>query len=154
MKAYLCQTEDGPQYIHLQADAKRIDKNYQTVEIDVAKGPLLDMLNDLMRRAYAGSTLEEPAVASRPAPLRPAEDEVGTFAVGNEPPAADRYAGDLYLVREGQKCNVCLTNKDIAAWRASSEASIEVSEVVSHITDKNHLDRLAELIALRKADLG
>lgn len=49
MKAYLCQTELGPQYIHLQAEAKKLDPSFQTVEIDTAKEALLTMLNALLR---------------------------------------------------------------------------------------------------------
>lgn len=53
MKYYLCQTPNGPQLADTQANAKALDKNYQTVEIDFAKHPMMDHLNDLMRRAHA-----------------------------------------------------------------------------------------------------
>ena len=154
MKFYLCQTADGPQYVHLQADAKKIDPNYETVEIDLSKAAIMDRLNDLMRRAYGPAASEGPTVVSRPAPPRPSKGSIGTFAEGNEPPEAGRYAGDRHLVKEGRKCNVCLTNADIEKWRASSEASIELSDFVAHITEKIHLDRIGELIEIRKAELG
>lgn len=79
MKAYLCQTDAGPQYIHLQADAKKLDPSFVTEDIDLTKEPLLARINDLMRRAHANEvapavSLEEeqdinpPALASPPAP--------------------------------------------------------------------------------------
>lgn len=70
MKFYLCQTEDGPQYQHLQSEAKKTDPNFQTIELDTSKGPLMDLLNRLMRQAHAatGAASEEPATVSRPAP--------------------------------------------------------------------------------------
>ena len=154
MKAYLCETESGPQYVHLQADAKRLDRNYQTVEIDTAKGPLLDMLNDLLRRAHGAATPEEPVAHSRPAPPPPPKGSIGTFAEGNEPPPAGRYAGDLHLVKEGRKCNVCLVNDKIERWRASSEVSIELSDLVMHLTEPRHIQIIEELLADRKTQLG
>lgn len=151
MKAYLCQTSDGPQYVHLQADAKRLDKNHETVEIDTAKGPLLDLLNELLRQAHLAQGGEEPAVF-RPQPAPP-KGSIGTFAEGNEAPP-HRYVGETHLVKEGRMCNVCLTNATIEKWRASSEASGELGDVIVHLTDKVHLDRISELIEMRKADLG
>lgn len=59
MKFYLCQTPEGPQYVHLQADAKKIDPKFETVEVDLAKEPIMNRLNDLMRKAHAAS-LPEP----------------------------------------------------------------------------------------------
>lgn len=76
MKAYLCQTPDGPQYQHLQVEAKRLDPNYETVEIDTTKGPLLDQLNDLMRRAHA----------TQPAAPAEAEEEGGIKTALVTPP--------------------------------------------------------------------
>ena len=74
LKFYLCQTPAGPQYIHLQADAKKIDPNYQTVFVDTSKQALMDRLNHLMRSPIKGLSLteddepEEPAGGPRPAP--------------------------------------------------------------------------------------
>lgn len=154
LKFYLCQTPDGPQYVHLQADAKKIDPNYQTVFVDTSKQPLMERLNDLLRRAHGGAALEEPAVVSRPAPPRPTKGSIGTFAEGNEPPEAGRYAGDLHLVKEGRKCNVCLVNDSIEKWRASSEVSIELSDLVMHLTEPRHIQIIEELLADRKTQLG
>lgn len=150
MKFYLCQTPHGPQYVHLQADAKRIDPNFETVEIDLSKGAIMDRLNDLMRRAHVAERGEEPAVVSRPAPPK---GSIGTFSEGNEPPPS-RFVGESHLVREGRACNVCLTKDKIEKWRASSEVSIELGDLIVHLTEKTHLDRISELIEMRKADLG
>jgi hypothetical protein len=49
LKFYLCQTPTGPQYVHLQADAKKIDPNYQTVFVDTSKQAIMERLNHLMR---------------------------------------------------------------------------------------------------------
>jgi hypothetical protein len=49
LKFYLCQTPAGPQYVHLQADAKKIDPNYETVFVDTSKQAIMDRLNHLMR---------------------------------------------------------------------------------------------------------
>ena len=37
MKFYLCQTTDGPQYVYTQIDAAKLDRNFETVNIDVAQ---------------------------------------------------------------------------------------------------------------------
>lgn len=68
MKFYLCQTEEGPQYVHLQADAKKIDPNFETVEIDLAKQAIMERLNDLMRRAHAQPVEEGPVAQPAPPP--------------------------------------------------------------------------------------
>lgn len=79
MKYYLCQTEDGPQYFHLQADAKKIDPNFEVVEIDLSKQALMDRLNGLMRQANAAPTRDEGGPVSAPVtpprPNRPPEVE-------------------------------------------------------------------------------
>lgn len=74
LKFYLCQTPAGPQYVHLQADAKKIDPNYETVFVDTSKQALMDRLNHLMRSPIKGLSLmeddepEEPVARPRPAP--------------------------------------------------------------------------------------
>lgn len=65
LKFYLCQTPTGPQYVHLQIDAKKLDPNYQIVEIDTSKQALMDRLNELLR-----------AAGQVPAPLGEGEEEV------------------------------------------------------------------------------
>jgi hypothetical protein len=72
MKFYLCQTEEGPQYVHLQADAKKLDPNFETVEIDLAKQAIMERLNDLMRQA-SNQPVEDTGgpVAAPVAPPRP-----------------------------------------------------------------------------------
>lgn len=72
MKAYRCMTEVGPQYLHLQADAKKADPNYETVEIDVTKSVLLDMINDLLRRLYAAENGASPAAQEEEQDIPPA----------------------------------------------------------------------------------
>jgi len=57
LKFYLCQTSDGPQYVHLQADAKKLDPTYETVEIDTSKQALMDRLNHLLRSPVSGLSL-------------------------------------------------------------------------------------------------
>lgn len=76
LKFYLCQTPAGPQYVHLQADAKKIDPNYETVYVDTSKQALMERLNELMRGpiqaidpAENGAVWEEPAEQPRSAPL-------------------------------------------------------------------------------------
>lgn len=75
LKFYLCNTPEGQQLVHLQADAKRIDPKYQTVLIDTSKQALMDRLNGLMRQA--GGTpapvdeVEEGAPAPPPPPKTP-----------------------------------------------------------------------------------
>lgn len=59
LKFYLCQTPAGPQYVHLQADAKKLDPNYQTVFVDTSKQALMDRLNHLMRGPIQGINLAE-----------------------------------------------------------------------------------------------
>ena len=75
LKFYLCQTEDGPQLEHLQAEAKKRDPNFKVTYVDTAKQPLMDRLNDLMRRVHSGSILEpqetDPEVANIPSPPPP-----------------------------------------------------------------------------------
>lgn len=74
MKFYLCQTEVGPQLVHLQADAKKTDPNFETIEIDLSKQAIMARLNDLMRQAHAPAALEEQESAvtvSSPAPPAP-----------------------------------------------------------------------------------
>jgi len=77
LKFYLCQTPSGPQYVHLQADAKKIDPNYQTVFVDTSKQALMDRLNHLMRGPIRGidsmemDEPEEPGETPRPAPTPP-----------------------------------------------------------------------------------
>lgn len=71
LKFYLCQTEVGPQLEHLQAEAKRRDPNFTVTFVDTAKQPLMERLNDLMRRAngFGGTDLveqEEPEDVSPP----------------------------------------------------------------------------------------
>ena len=58
MKFYLCQTEAGPQLVHLQADAKKIDPNFETILIDLSKQAIMERLNDLMRQAHAPAALQ------------------------------------------------------------------------------------------------
>jgi hypothetical protein len=74
LKFYLCQTTDGPQYVHLQADAKRIDPKFETVEVDLTKEAIMNRLNELMRQAHTGAvpdaSLEEPQDIP-PAPVAP-----------------------------------------------------------------------------------
>jgi len=77
LKFYLCQTPAGPQYVHLQADAKKIDPDYQTVFVDTSKPALMDRLNHLMRGPIKAidyeeeDELEEPGDSPRPAPTPP-----------------------------------------------------------------------------------
>ncbi len=74
MKFYLCQTEVGPQLVHLQADAKKIDPNFETILIDLSKQAIMDRLNDLMRQAHApAAPMEEasPVSVSPPPPSAP-----------------------------------------------------------------------------------
>lgn len=149
MKFYLCQTEVGPQYVHLQADAKKIDPNYETVELDTSKGPLMDLLNDLMRQAHGQS--EEPAAVSRPAPVK--TGATGTFAKGNEPVHDHKWQGSDHLVREGEACNVCMTRKAIAGWRASGESAIEIESLVVSLTDPTHLANISAMITERQSEI-
>lgn len=75
LKFYLCQTSVGPQYVHLQADAKKTDPNYETVYVDTSKQALMDRLNHLIRGPLQGISLaegdedpDEPYTAPTPAP--------------------------------------------------------------------------------------
>lgn len=73
LKFYLCQTEVGPQLEHLQVEAKKRDPNFTVTFVDTAKQPLMERLNDLMRRAngFGGTDpveQEEPEDVSPPAP--------------------------------------------------------------------------------------
>ncbi len=151
MKFYLCQTDVGPQYVHLQADAKKIDPNFETVEIDFAKQPMMDRLNDLMRRAN-GAPSAEPGTVSRPAP--PPPGATGTFAEGNEPAHDHKWQGNDQLVREGKACNVCMTRKDIAAWRASGDAAIAIETLVVSLTDPIHLANIKAIIEERESEIA
>lgn len=81
LKFYLCQTPDGPQYVHLQIDAKKLDPNYQTVEIDTSKQALMDRLNGLMRGNSAAFVIDDPE-----------EDEPVVFAPPPPPPSPLRSA--------------------------------------------------------------
>lgn len=65
LKFYLCQTPAGPQYVHLQADAKKIDPNYQTVFVDTSKQAIMERLNHLMAGPVQGidpMELDQPEV--------------------------------------------------------------------------------------------
>lgn len=150
LKFYLCQTEDGPQFVHLLADAKKLDKGYETVEIDTAKQPLMDRLNDLMRRANAAEG-ERPIAVCRP-PAQPGE--IGTFKEGNVPAGDNQWHGNDHLVKSGQACNVCMTRRSIAAWRASTEASGEIEEMVQSLTEPIHIANIKELITDREKQLA
>lgn len=75
MKFYLCQTEVGPQLVHLQADAKKTDPNFETILIDLSKQAIMDRLNDLMRQAHA--------------PAAPME-EASSVSVSPPPPSASK----------------------------------------------------------------
>lgn len=71
MNFYLCQTEVGPQLVHLQADAKKTDPNFETILIDLSKQAIMERLNDLMRQAHApAAPMEEasPVSVSPPPP--------------------------------------------------------------------------------------
>lgn len=70
LKFYLCQTEVGPQLEHLQAEAKKRDPNFKVTYVDTAKQPLMDRLNDLMRRVHHNICVEqeEPEDVSLPVP--------------------------------------------------------------------------------------
>jgi hypothetical protein len=76
LKFYLCQTPNGAQYVHLQADAKKLDPDYQTVFVDTSKPALMDRLNHLIRGPikaidYEEDDEQEPGDAPRPAPTPP-----------------------------------------------------------------------------------
>lgn len=84
MKFYLCQTDDGPQYIHLQIDAKKLDPNFETVEIDLSKEAIMNRLNDLMRRAHGNIAVfpdaspeeeKDPAGVSPPPDRQPSRSD-------------------------------------------------------------------------------
>lgn len=45
MKFYLCQTGDGPLYARTQADAKALDKNFETVNHDTDQAALVERFN-------------------------------------------------------------------------------------------------------------
>lgn len=62
LKFYLCNTPAGPQYVHLQADAKKLDPNFRTVLIDTSKQALMDRLNELMRGPIQGISLVDDEV--------------------------------------------------------------------------------------------
>lgn len=83
MKFYLCQTPEGPQYVHLQADAKKIDPKFEVVEIDLAKEPIMNRLNELMRQAHAPAAPEEeePVSVSSPSPpaSKPKTDKAAQY---------------------------------------------------------------------------
>jgi hypothetical protein len=73
IKFYLISTEDGPQLEHLQVEAKKRDPHFKTIYVDTTKQPLMERLNDLMRRANGGAsapTVEEGEVLEV-APLPP-----------------------------------------------------------------------------------
>lgn len=79
LKFYLCQTEVGPQLEHLQAEAKKRDPNFTVTYVDTAKQPLMDRLNDLMRRVHSAGDPElqemdseiTPSVSPPPPPSSP-----------------------------------------------------------------------------------
>ena len=149
IKFYLVDTPEGPQLEHLQAEAKKRDPNFQTIHVDTTKQPLMERLNDLMRRAHGAGEGAGPVTISRPSPKPGA---IGTFAEGNEAPEG-KWMGDSHLVTEGRACNVCLTRKEIEDWRASGMASVEVEELVQRITDPIHLSNLKAMIEEHETDL-
>jgi hypothetical protein len=153
LKFYLCQTPEGPQYVHLQADAKKIDPNYETVYVDTSKQALMDRLNHLMRSPVQGISLAE---GDEPPAPRPAAKpgEIGTFAEGNRPAGDNKWHGDDHLVYAGEACNVCMTRKAISGWRASTEASIAVEEVIGSIREPIHLANIREMIDDRSKQLA
>lgn len=150
IKFYLVQTEEGPQLEHLQAEAKKRDPSFQTIHIDTTKQPLMDRLNELMRRAHAAETGGE-TPAPRPA-AKPGE--IGSFKEGNVPAGDNKWHGDDHLVQSGQACNVCMTRKAIAEWRGSTEASVAVEEVVGSLTEPVHLANIKVLIEDREQQLA
>ena len=153
MKFYLCETADGPQYVHLQADAKKIDPAFKTVEIDLSKGAIMERLNDLMRRAHnPAARSEEPGAVSRPAPPKPGA--IGTFAEGNEPTQDSKWHGEDAAIRQGKACNVCHTRKEIENWRASSEAGLEIETLVVATSDETHLKSIQRLITERLDEIA
>lgn len=141
MKYYLCQTPDGPQYAATQVDAKKLDKNFEIVDLDFSKLPMMERLNDLMRQAREGGADIDGA--------KPFEGDIGTFAVGNEPQrTGDRPRGDPQAidVRNGERCPVCETRRSIAHWTASSDAEVAVAELLPRVTHLPHLDALFDQI--------
>jgi hypothetical protein len=47
MKFYLCKTAAGPRLAGTQADAKALDKNFETVEWATDKDALMERFNDM-----------------------------------------------------------------------------------------------------------
>lgn len=85
MKFYLVHVDGVPQLARTQGDAKAIDKNFKLVEVDVSQQPLMDHLNDLMRRAYGNAVPALPGGGTVGQVL--GEDEEGNSAWVEPKPA-------------------------------------------------------------------
>lgn len=145
MKYYLCQTPDGPQYAHLQTEAKALDPNFQTVELDFSKQAMMKMLNDLLRRAHGkGGAAALPVAFS---------GEIGTFEEVNEPkrvegrkPGEPRIDPQADEIRRGERCPVCETSQRLAQWRASGDVQTAIADALYLVSDPTHLRALRQQI--------
>ena len=145
MKYYLCQTDDGPQYAGTQAEAKKLDKDFEIVDLDFSKPAMMERLNNLMAQLHekGGEPHERTAF----------EGDVGTFEEGNQPKRTEgrtegepRFDPQAEDIRAGKRCPVCETRKSIAHWAASSEAEVAVAEILPSITHLPHLDAIFDQI--------
>lgn len=58
MKFYLCKTTAGPRLVGTQADAKALDKNFETVEWATDKDALMERFNDMFAQINGGDATE------------------------------------------------------------------------------------------------
>lgn len=91
MKFYLCQTPDGPQLAATQEEAKALDRKFEKIEIDMSQRPIMERLNELMRRVHAAEAGEpaeidddeEQIAAPAPKPVKASSDPNSATALMN-----------------------------------------------------------------------
>jgi len=146
---YLCQTPAGPQLAGTQADAKALDRNFKQVEEPTDKAGLMKRLNELLAKAHRPAVMVEPtlSVEALADAMRHTEASPGTvLSVQPVAPKDNRYAADT--------CPSCHRNPRAAALLAAGEDVTEITDAILATEHTFVLDRVADAIAERRAELA
>jgi hypothetical protein len=150
MKFYLCQTPLGPQLAGTQADAKALDKNFETVEWATDKDALMERFNDLFAQiaGIAAVAADEQAY-----PVTDLGDDNHVELVREPRKKAKVVEPDWQSAPEPGDCKRCVA---MSAAARSIEGTMALTNIEHAIQygDKPFLRKIDEMLETRAEELN
>lgn len=149
MKFYLCKTPDGPRLAGTQADAKALDKNFETVEWATDKDALMERFNDMFARIAGIAAV---AADEQSYPVTDLGDDDHVELVREPRKKTKVVEPDWQSAPEPGDCKRCIAMSKAARSIEGIMAVTNIEQTIMYL-DKPQLRRVDEALEARAEEM-